>query len=139
MRYLIYFVLLYIFLPFNFSIDIPIILIFFIIFNEDERFAVIFSFLAGFLIDLYNPPMFGVNTLVYVLLAQSLLYLRKYILQSLLTTFVTFVIFYLAKIFILHLAIMSPLSTTPIALTIITFFPISWILHRLLYGVWTRT
>ncbi|UCG93184.1 MAG: rod shape-determining protein MreD [candidate division WOR-3 bacterium] len=139
MRYFIYFVLLYILLPFNVTIDVTIILLFFIIFNENERFALIFAFISGFLIDLYNPGRLGVNMLVYTLLCQSLLYLKKYILRSLLTTFLTFIIFYLTKNIVVHIILGSPLSSAPIALTIITFFPIFWLLHRLVYGVWMKT
>jgi len=138
MKYFIYIILLYIFLPFNFSIDLITTLVFFVIFNEDERFTLIFAFLAGLLVDLYNPVKLGTNFLVYLILAQALLYLKKYIAQSLLAIVATFSIFYLLKIIVIHLALSSPLKIQPTIITIITFLPIFWVLNKLLYRVWMR-
>ncbi len=81
MRYLVYIILLYIFVPFNLYIDLIAILIFFIVFKEHEAAVLVLSFFAGLLIDLYYPVMFGLNTLVYVLIVQGLLYVKKYIAQ----------------------------------------------------------
>lgn len=139
MKYIIYIILLYIFLPFNFSVDLITILIFFIISNEDTKFALIFSFFTGLLIDLYNPANFGMNILVYLVLTQSLLYMKKYIAQNLATTLGTFVIFYVAKIVIIHIALLSPLKIYPITTTIIVFVPFFLILNRLVNGVWMKT
>ena len=138
MKYFIYIILLYIFLPFNFSIDLITTLVFFVIFNEDERFTLVFAFLAGLLVDLYNPVKLGANVLVYLILAQALLYLKKYIAQSLLAIVATFSIFYLLKIIVIHLALSSPLKIQPTIITIITFLPIFWVLNKLLYRVWMR-
>jgi len=138
MKYLIYVILLYIFLPFNYRIDLITILVFFIIFNEDGRFVLIFSFLAGLLIDLYNPIYLGLNILTYTVLAQLVLYIKKYIAQDLLTVFGTFTIFYLIKTIIIHLALSSPLKIQLILITIITFLPIFLVLNRMRHGVWKR-
>ena len=138
MKYLIYVILLYIFLPFNYRIDLITILIFFIIFNEDDRFVLIFSFLAGLLIDLYNPIYLGLNILTYTVLAQLVLYIKKYIAQDLLTVFGTFTVFYLTKTIIIHLALSSPLKIQLILITIITFLPVFLVLNRMRHGVWKR-
>lgn len=139
MKYLIYIVLLYLFLPFNFSIDLITLVLFFIIFNEDERFALIFSFLIGLLIDLYSPVHFGINILVYLVLTQLLLYIKKYIAQNFATIFGTFTIFYLTKIAIVHIILSSPLTIQPIIITIIAFVPFFLVLNKLVNGVWMKT
>ena len=139
MKYFIYIILLYIVLPFNFSIDFITALIFFIAFNEDSRFALIFAFVAGLLIDLYNPAHLGVNILVYIVLVQSLLYLKRYIIQNMFTIFATFLVFYLMKIVITHLIVLSPLDAQPIIITILIFLPFFAALNKLVYKVWMKT
>jgi rod shape-determining protein MreD len=138
MKYVIYILFLYLFLPFSFSIDLVTLLLFFIIFNEDHRFALVFSFLLGLLIDLHSPVYFGINMLVYVVLTQSLLYLKKYIAQNLATIFGTFTIFYIIKITTIHIVLTSPLILQPIITTIIAFLPFFFIFNKLVHGVWMK-
>jgi rod shape-determining protein MreD len=139
MKHFIYFVLLYLFLPFNANVDFIIILIFFIIFNEDEKFALIFSFFCGLLIDLYYPVFLGVSTFLFTLLAQLLIYLKKYITRKLVTTFITFTIFYIVKVVALYIAFASPIRIHLIPLTIISFLPLFFVLNRITYGIWMKT
>ncbi|KPJ72061.1 hypothetical protein AMJ52_07570 [candidate division TA06 bacterium DG_78] len=139
MKYIVYILLLYLFLPFSFSVDLVTLLLFFIIFNEDHRFALIFSFLIGLLVDLYSPVSLGINMLVYLILTQSLLYVKKYIAQNLATTFGTFTIFYVIKVTTIHIVLTSSLAFQPIITTIIAFLPFFFILNRLVHGIWMKT
>jgi rod shape-determining protein MreD len=138
MRYLFYIILLYVFLPLNHRVDFTTILMFYIIYNEDERFALIFSFLGGFLIDLYYPVHLGVHMLFYTLLAQLLIYLKKYIIRNLLTTALTFIIVYVTKTFVLYLLISSPIVLEPMLFTILIFCPFWVLVHKLMFGVWMK-
>jgi|GEM_PF-664318 len=139
MRYVLYAVLLYIILPFNIYVDLIAILIFYIAFNEDEKFVLLFSFYTGFLIDLYYPVVLGINTLVYLILVQALLHIKKYIIQSPMVTVAVFVAFYLTKIAIIHLALSSPPKMQPIIITIVLFFPIFMVFQKLIHNIWMRT
>ncbi|MBA7534744.1 hypothetical protein ES705_26993 [subsurface metagenome] len=138
MKYILYIALLYIFLPFNLYIDLIAILIFFVAFQEDERFVLLFSFFAGLLIDLYYPVVLGFNILVYIILAQTLVYIKKYIVHSPVVTFAIFTTFYLTKIAIIHLVVSAPLAIQPIIITSIAFFPIFMLLNRLVYKNWIK-
>ncbi len=139
MKYVLYIALLYIFLPFNLYIDLIAILIFFIVFREDERFVLLFSFFAGLLVDLYYPVVIGINLLIYIGLVQILLYIKKYMAQSNLVTFAVFATFFLTKIVIVHLALSIPPKIQPVIITLILFFPIFTLLNRLIYKTWMRT
>jgi cell shape-determining protein MreD len=139
MKYIIYIFLLYLFLPFSSNIDLVTLLLFFIIFNEDHRFALFFSFLIGLLVDLYNPVFLGINMLVYLILTQSLLYIKKYIAQNLATIFGTFTIFYVIKVTVIHIVLTAPFAFQPVITTIIAFLPFFFILNRLAHGVWMKT
>lgn len=139
MKYLLYFALLYILLPFNFYIDLISILVFYLVFNEDERFALVFSFFAGLLTDLFYPVVLGVNILIYVLLVQTMLYVKKYINQKMLINWVVFAIYYMVKIIITHIAISAPMRIKPIILTIFCFLPIILLFNKMKYKVWMRT
>ena len=139
MKYLWYFALLYILLPFNLYIDMISILIFYLVFNEDERFTLAFSFFAGLLTDLFYPVVLGVNILIYVLLVQTMLYVKKYINQKMLINWAVFAIYYLVKIVITHIAISAPVNIKPIFLTIFCFLPIILLLNKIKYKVWMRT
>jgi len=138
MRYLIYFLLLYIFLPFNHVVDILSILIFFVIFNEDNRFALIFSFFNGLLIDLYHPVSLGFNTLIYTAFGMALLYLKQFIIKDPLTTLITFTIFYLSKTIVIHIVISSPFNIQTFLITVFVFLPAVMILNRTLFKIWMR-
>lgn len=138
MKYIFYIVLLYIFLPFNLYIDLIAILIFFIAFQEDDRFVLLFSFFAGLLTDLYYPVVLGINMLIYIILAQTLIYIKRYIAHSPVVIFAIFMSFYLTKIGIMHLILSAPLVIQPIIITTIVFFPIFILLNRLFYKRWIK-
>ncbi|MCK5258549.1 MAG: hypothetical protein KAJ69_03435 [Thermoplasmatales archaeon] len=138
MKYILYIVLLYVFLPFNLYIDLIAILIFFIAFQEDDRFVLLFSFFAGLLIDLYYPVVLGINMLIYIILVQTLIYIKRYIVHSPVVVFAIFMSFYLTKIVIMHLILSAPLVIQPIIITTIVFFPIFIFLNRLFYKRWIK-
>lgn len=138
MKYILYIVLLYVFLPFNLYIDLIAILIFFIAFQEDDRFVLLFSFFAGLLIDLYYPVVLGINMLIYIILVQTLIYIKRYIVHSPVVVFAIFMTFYLTKIVIMHLILSAPLVIQPIIITTIVFFPIFILLNRLFYKRWIK-
>jgi rod shape-determining protein MreD len=139
MRYILYALLLYILLPFNLYVDLLAILIFFIVFNEDEKFVLVFSFFTGLLIDLYYPVVLGINTLIYVVLVQGLIQIKKYIIESPVVTVAVFVAFYFTKIGIIHLSFSSPLKIQPIIITIAIFFPLFMGFHKIIYNIWMKT
>lgn len=138
MKYLFYFLLLYLFLPFNHTIDLLVVLICYIIFNENEIFAIIFAFFSGLLIDLYNPYSLGFNTLIYTLFTQALLYLKRYLAKDLLTILLTFVVFYLVKFVIIRAVFLTQFKMLTILLTIAVFLPFLLLLNKVLYRVWMR-
>lgn len=138
MKYILYIGLLYVFLPFNLYIDLIAILIFFIAFQEDDRFVLLFSFFAGLLIDLYYPVVLGINMLIYIILVQTLIYIKRYIIHSPVVVFAIFMTFYLTKIVIMHLILSAPLVIQPIIITTIVFFPIFILLNRLFYKRWIK-
>ncbi|NOR16101.1 hypothetical protein GQ543_00095 [candidate division WOR-3 bacterium] len=138
MKYILYIVLLYVFLPFNIYIDLIAILIFFIAFQEDDRFVLLFSFFAGLLIDLYYPVVLGINMLIYIILVQTLIYIKRYIVHSPVVVFAIFMSFYLTKIVIMHLILSAPLVIQPIIITTIVFSPIFIFLNRLFYKRWIK-
>jgi len=138
MKYILYIVLLYVFLPFNIYIDLIAILIFFIAFQEDDRFVLLFSFFAGLLIDLYYPVVLGINMLIYIILVQILIYIKRYIVHSPVVVFAIFMSFYLTKIVIMHLILSAPLVIQPIIITTIVFSPIFIFLNRLFYKRWIK-
>ncbi len=137
-RYLVYFIALYLALPFNAITDIVAIIVFFIVTEEDERFALVFSFIAGLLIDLYYPVRLGINTLIYLTVTQSLIYLKKYLIRNPLTTFATFIVFYLIKTALANVIISSPINLALIFCTVLTFFPMMLLLSKLTFGIWMR-
>ncbi len=139
MRYVLYTALLYVILPFNIYVDLIAILIFYIAFNEDKKFVLLFSFYTGLLIDLYYPVVLGINTLTYIVLVQALLHIKKYIIQSPMVTMAVFVAFYLTKIVIIHLAFSSPPKMQPIIITIALFFPVFMVFQKLIHDIWMRT
>jgi cell shape-determining protein MreD len=137
-RYLIYFITLYLVLPFNALIDIIAIIVFFTITEEDERFALVFAFIAGILIDLYYPLRLGINTIIFITVTGTLIYVKKYLIRNPLTTFATFVVFYLIKTALTNLIISAPISPAPVFTTILAFFPVMLILSKIAFGLWMR-
>ena len=137
-RYLIYFVVLYLTLPSNAVLDISLITVFFVIMKEDERFALIFAFITGLLIDLYHPIRIGINALVLITITQLLLYLKRYLVLNPLTTMATFIVFCLIKIAITNIVLFAPIDPIHILYTIAAFFPVTMVLNKINFGVWIR-
>jgi len=137
-RYLIYFIVLYLTLPSNAMLDISLITVFFVIMEEDDRFALIFAFIAGLLIDLYQPIRIGINTLILITLTQLLLYLKRFLVLNPLTTMATFVVFYLIKIAITNIVVSAPIDPLHVVYTIVAFFPVIIILSKINFGTWMR-
>lgn len=138
MNYILYIILLYLIIPFNLHVDAITILLFFIALNEDERFCLIFSFFAGLLIDLYYPAVLGINALIFIVLVQTLLYVKKYIARTAVVRIGLFAIFYLARVILTHATVSFPISFYNIILTIICFFPMYAILSKVISKTWTK-
>jgi rod shape-determining protein MreD len=137
-RYLVYILALYIALTLNAFIDVLAIIVFFIIMKEDARVALIFAFVAGLLIDLYSPAQLGVNTLVLLILTQTLLLLKRFLVVNPLTNVATFFVFYLIKIALANILISTPINTLHIVYTLAAFFPLTIILNRINFRIWMR-
>jgi rod shape-determining protein MreD len=138
MKYLWYFILLYVLLPFNLYVDLISILVFYLVFHEDERFTLIFSFIAGLLIDLFYPVVLGVNIIIYIVLVQIMLYIKKYIVHSIWVSWIVFTAYYLVKTIATYLAFSAPFRVLCIFLTILSFLPFILILNKLKYRVWMK-
>jgi rod shape-determining protein MreD len=138
MRYFFYFVLLYISLPLNRYIDIVTMLVFLIAIKEDYYYTIVFAFFSGMILDLYYPSSLGVNMIMYLVLVQLLLHVKKYLAQNVLITVLLFVVFYLTKVIISYVLVSMPISVLPIFATIILFIPILTSLNRLFYGAWLK-
>lgn len=137
-RYLVYFIALYLTLPISAIVDVLAIILFFIIMEEDARIALMFSFVTGLLTDLYLPVRIGINTLIYITLSQSLLFLKKYLVVNPLTTIATFIVFYLIKIALANILVSAPINLLHILYTIAAFFPVTMILNRINFGIWMK-
>jgi len=138
LRYILYLVALYLALPFSGTIDVATIIVFFVLIEEDARFALVFAFLTGLISDLYFPVSPGITTLVYITLSQSLLLLKKYLVLNPLTTIATFIVFYFVKTAVLNVAVSSPIDLTQILYTILIFFPVIFLLKKITTGVWMK-
>jgi cell shape-determining protein MreD len=137
-RYLVYIIALYVALTLNAFVDVLTIIIFFIIMKEDARVALVFSFLTGLLVDLYTPVQLGVNTLLLLILTQTLLFLKKFLVVNPLTNFATFLVFYLIKTALANILVSAPINTLYIVYTIVAFFPVTIILNRINFRIWMR-
>lgn len=138
LRYSLYIVALYLALTINAYVDVLTIIVFFIIMKEDARFALIFAFLAGLLVDLYSPVHLGVNTLLLLVLAQTLLFLKRFLVVNPLTNVATFLVFYLVKTALANILVSAPISILHIVYTVAAFFPVTIILNRINFRVWMR-
>ena len=136
--YLVYIVALYLAIVLNAYVDVLAIIIFFIIMKEDGRVALVFAFLAGLLLDLYAPVHLGVNTLLLLILTQTLLFLKKYLVVNPLTNVATFLVFFLIKTALANILVSAPLNTLYIIYTIVAFFPVTIILNRINFHIWMR-
>jgi len=121
MKYLIYVLLLYVFLPFNCVIDIIAVLLFIVYLKENPYFVLLYAFFAGLLLDLYYPVMLGFHMVLYLTLMQILIYIRKYLAHQTLITFALFLAYYITKIIVSVLVLRINLSVHTIGLTIMTF------------------
>lgn len=138
MRYLLYFFLLYVFLPLNAFVDLIAITVFFIIFHEPEQYALIFAFFAGLLLDLFQPVKLGLHTMLFTTLGQSLIFLRKFVAKGLIPITATFFIFFIVRTAALAFAVYRNFSF-PVFLTTMTgFLPLYLLYHRLMLGSWTK-
>jgi cell shape-determining protein MreD len=137
-RYLVYIIALYVALTLNAFVDVLTIIVFFIIMKEDARIALVFAFLTGLLVDLYTPVQLGVNTLLLLILTQTLLFLKKFLVVNPLTNFATFLVFYLIKTALANILVSAPINTLYIVYTIVAFFPVTIILNRINFRIWMR-
>lgn len=137
-RYLVYLIMLYLGLPVSALVDIIAITVFYVALEEDGRFAIIFAFLSGLLIDLYHPDHIGINMLIYVILTELLLWMRKFLVLNPLTTIATFIVFQLVETALANILIGAPLNPMHIVYTIAIFFPIILALNRINYGIWMK-
>jgi cell shape-determining protein MreD len=135
-RYLVYLIMLYLGLPVSALIDIIAITVFYVALEEDGRFAIIFAFVAGLLIDLYHPNHIGTNMLIYVILTESLLWMKKFLVLNPLTTVATFIVFHLVETALANILVGAPLNCLQIVYTIAVFFPIILVLNRINFGAW---
>ncbi|UCD18932.1 MAG: rod shape-determining protein MreD [candidate division WOR-3 bacterium] len=133
-----YVVALYITIPFSSSVDVAMIIAFFVIIEEDSRFALAYAFLAGLITDLYFPVRLGISSLINIVLTQSLIVLKKYLVLNPLTTIATFIVFYFVRTALLNIFIASPISLVQISCTILAFFPTLFILKRIVRGPWMK-
>jgi rod shape-determining protein MreD len=138
MRYLIYILLLYVFLPFGYRIDLISILLFFVVMNEDSRFSIAFAFLCGLLVDLYYPAGLGINALIFTLLSQAIIFVKKYIAKEPLTTMIVFGIFYALKTIAAAILLLPHVNIMTIGLTLVLFLPLFLLLNRVLFRVWMK-
>ena len=137
-RYLLYILALYLSLPFNSTIEISTIIVFFVIIREDARFALVFAFFTGLLVDLYYPIRLGVNTLVYLSLTEILIYLKKYLVLNPLTTIATFTVLYLVKTATLNIFVSAHIDPARMILTLLMFLPLLYLLNRIGFGIWIK-
>ncbi|MGQ9464776.1 MAG: rod shape-determining protein MreD [bacterium] len=138
MRFLLYFVLAYLFLPLNKTIDFITILVYFIILNEDERFSIAFAFFAGLLIDLYYPVSLGLNIMIFLILCQALIFLKKYFLREPFTLTFVFSIFYLLRILINFVVNGMTFHFASMIFTIIFSLPVIYLLNKICFRVWMK-
>jgi rod shape-determining protein MreD len=138
MRYIVYIVLLYLFLPLNHLLDLITVMLFFIIFNENEWFAIVFSFFAGFLVDLYNPTFLGLHALTYTMLAQVLLYVKRFVARDLITVLFAFAVFFLLKVILVAVVTGSKITPAPLVLTVAACLPLYLTANKLVFRTWMR-
>lgn len=139
MRYIAYLLLLYLFLPFNHLIDFIAILAFYILINESGFFSIIFAFFCGLLIDLYHPSFLGTTPLIYLILGQGVIYLKRYLVREPIIISAAFLIFYLLKTLFATLTRVGHLSGVYIFFTILFFIPLVFLLNKIFFKEWARS
>ena len=138
MKYLIYIILLYVFLPFNYMIDMIAVLLFVVYLKENPYFALPYAFFAGLLLDLYYPVMLGFHMVTYLTLMQMLIYVRKYLAHQPLITFALFLAYYITKTIVSALVLSINLPVQTIGLTIATFGILTLITYVLPQRSWMK-
>ena len=138
LRYLFYCIALYATMPFSPTVDVATVIVFFVLIEEDERFALCFAFLAGLISDLYFPVRLGANMLTGVTLGQLFILLKKYLVLNPLTTIASFIVFYFLKTAALNVAVSLPIEPMRAAYTILVAFPTLILLRKTLLGVGRR-
>jgi cell shape-determining protein MreD len=139
MKYFLYFILLYILLPLNTIADFIVILLFFVTISEHSDFAILYAFIAGLLVDLYYPSTLGLNMLLFLILVQVLLIIKTYVTKTLAMLFAMFTVFFLLKVMIHHIVIAFSISILFLIITLVCFFPVFGVLHKLVYRTWMKT
>jgi rod shape-determining protein MreD len=139
MKYVLYFALLYVLLPLNTLADFIIILMFFVAINEHADFAIIYAFIAGLLVDLYYPSTLGMNMLLFVILVQILLIIKTYVTKTPIMVFALFTVFFLLKVIVHHMVVAFPTSIPFLLVSLLCFFPVFCLVHRIVYRTWMRT
>ncbi len=139
MRFALYILLFYIFLPFNRYIDLIAIIIFFIFWHEKHLIALLYALFIGLLIDLYYPSMLGLNILIYLVFGQIIIFFRDFIVQNLPTTVALFSAFFLSKIIAVSLLSSTDLHLRSIVFTFLAFVPVYLGLHKIIFRAWMKT
>lgn len=138
MRFLLYFILVYFFIPINSAVDLLTILVYFVALNEDNRFSILFAFFVGLLMDLYYPVSIGVNMLIFLILTQGLVFIKKYLVREPLTLIIVFTIFYSVRVLTAYVFPGRIVMWNTAFLTIIFALPVIFILQKICFNVWIR-
>ncbi len=138
MRFLLYFVLIYVFIPVNSTIDLISILTFFVVLNENEKFAIMFAFFFCLVLDLYYPISLGLNILAFLILSEVLIYLKRYFVREPLTLLFIFTVFHLLRVLVIYLANGTGINHINMLLTITISLPVLHILNRICFKVWMK-
>ncbi len=138
MRFLLYFILVYFFIPINSAVDLLTILVYFVALNEDNRFSILFAFFVGLLMDLYYPVSIGVNMLIFLILTQGLVFIKKYLVREPLTLIIVFTIFYSVRVLTAYVIPGRIIMWNNAFLTIIFALPVIFILQKICFNVWIR-
>jgi len=139
MKYILYFVLLYLLLPLNTIADFIVILLFSVAINEHAEFTILYAFVAGLLVDLYYPSMLGLNMLLFLIIAQVLMVVKTYVTKTPIMLFAMFTVFFLVKVIVHHFVISFPTSILFLLISLCCFFPVFGLLHKILYRTWMKT
>ncbi len=138
MRFLLYFILVYFFIPINSAVDLLTILVYFVALNEDNIFSILFAFFVGLLMDLYYPVSIGVNMLIFLILTQGLVFIKKYLVREPLTLIIVFTIFYSVRVLTAYVIPGRIIMWNNAFLTIIFALPVIFILQKICFNVWIR-
>ncbi len=138
MKYILYVLLLYIFLPFNHAVDCIAILLFIAYLKENPYFVLPFAFFAGLLLDLYHPVVLGFHMLTYLVLMQLMIYIRKYLAHQFIIMLALFLAYYVTKTIASILVFGTDLPLQTIGFTVIAFGILSAITYALPQRSWMK-